>query len=71
MDAREWITGYARELGVEPPGEDEVTALLDLAAVAAHASERKAAPIACWLTALSGRPAAEAMELARTIGPAP
>jgi hypothetical protein len=70
MDAREWIVGYARELGVEAPGEDEVTALLELAAVAAHASERTAAPIACWLTAQAGRPVAEAIELARTIGPA-
>jgi len=70
MDARGWIEAYARELGLEAPGENEVAAILDLAAVAAHASERTAAPIACWLTAQAGRPAGEAIAVARSIAPA-
>ncbi len=49
MDAREWIDAFAAEIGAESPSEDEVEAILDLAAVAAHSSERTAAPIACWI----------------------
>jgi nucleotide-binding universal stress UspA family protein len=71
VNAREWTAAYARELGLEPPSAEEVAAILDLAAVAAHASERMAAPVACWLTARAGRPPEEAIELARTIGSAP
>ena len=45
--------------------------ILRLASVAAHASERKAAPIACWLAGTSGRPIAEMLRLAEEIGQAP
>jgi len=68
MDARQWIDGYARELGVEPPSSEEFTAILDLAAEAAHASERVAAPVACWLSAKAGRPLEESLALARELG---
>jgi uncharacterized protein DUF6457 len=54
MTAEEWIARFAERLGVEPPTEEEIAALLDLASAAAHSSERKAAPIACWLAANSG-----------------
>ena len=37
--APEWIAAFAAALGVEPPDDDTVTTLLDLAGVAAHASE--------------------------------
>jgi hypothetical protein len=67
MTAREWIAVYATALGMAPPGDDEVEAILDLAAAAAHASERTAAPVACWIAALSGRSAHEALALARDI----
>ena len=33
---------------VEPLGDEETTAVLDLARVAAHAVERKAAPLVCF-----------------------
>ena len=44
-----WLAAFAEELGIEPPSEAEVEAVLALAATASHDSERIAAPIACWL----------------------
>jgi hypothetical protein len=67
MNAMEWLSAYADELGIDPPTPDEVGALLDLAAEAAHASERIAAPIACWLAARAGRAPDEALELAKAV----
>jgi len=54
MTGFEYVEQLARDLGVEPPDEATVTALLDLAGVAAHASERIAAPLACWLVGRAG-----------------
>ncbi len=65
MDAKEWIDGYAERLGLEPPTAEEFAAILDLAAEAAHASERVAAPVACWLSARAGMPLPESIEAAR------
>ena len=64
MTSREWIDAYAAKLGLEPPDEATVDALLDLAGVAAHASERTAAPITCWLIGQAGIDVAEARRLA-------
>ena len=60
MRAKEWIAGFAEELGTEPPTAGEVKAILDLAAEAAHASERIAAPVASWLSAKTARAARRA-----------
>ncbi len=65
MKAKEWITAYAEQLGTEPPTADELKAILELAAEAAHASERIAAPVACWLSAKAGRSLQESLTLAR------
>ena len=65
MDASEWITAFAREVDVEPPSPDEVEQLLDLAGVAAHSSERIAAPLTCWLAARADLAPADALALAR------
>jgi Domain of unknown function (DUF6457) len=65
MRAKEWIAAYAEQLGVEPPTADELKAILDLAGEAAHASERIAAPVACWLSAKSGRSLEESLTVAR------
>ncbi len=65
MTRDEWLRGLAARFGVEPPGADEVEALLALAGEAAHASERTAAPLSCWMAAKAGIPAAEALEVAR------
>ncbi len=67
MNADEWVAAYAERLGIEPPTPDEMNTLLELAGVAAHASERIAAPIACWMTARAGRSPAEALELAKAV----
>lgn len=55
---------YAAELRIDPPSAEEVEALLDLAATAAHASERTAAPLSTWLAGRAGMDADEARRLA-------
>jgi hypothetical protein len=65
MKAEEWIAAYAERLGLDPPTADELEAILDLGAEAAHASERIAAPVACWLSAKAGRSLEESLTLAR------
>jgi hypothetical protein len=54
MNGHEWIAAFARELGVEPPDAALVDELLALAGEAAHASERIAAPITCYLVGVAG-----------------
>ena len=49
MTAEEWINAFAAEAGLEAPSSEEIDKLLKIAAVAAHSSERVAAPVACWL----------------------
>lgn len=63
----QWTSAFAERLGVDPPDRATVDALLELAGVAAHASERVAAPIACWLVGRAGRAPADALALAREI----
>jgi Domain of unknown function (DUF6457) len=70
MNAKDWLAAYAERLGVEPPSADELKAILDLAAEAAHASERVAAPVACWLSAKAGLSLEESLALARDIASA-
>jgi hypothetical protein len=68
MNAREWIAAFAERLGTEPPTNDEWSTLLDLAGEAAHASERVAAPVSCWVAARAGVDPAQALEAARQLG---
>jgi Domain of unknown function (DUF6457) len=68
MDAQSWIAAYAGRLGIAAPSEDEFQAILDLAAEAAHSSERVAAPVACWVAAKAGLPLNEALAAAQGIG---
>ncbi len=69
---QEWLSRFAQVLGVDAPTEEELNDLLALAGVAAHASERTAAPVSCWLLAKAGLTPAEgrqrASELARSLG---
>ncbi len=67
MNAKDWIAAYAEKLGTSPPTPAEFSVLLDLAGEAAHASERVAAPVACWVAARAGKPVDEALDLARTL----
>lgn len=69
MNATDWLAAYADKLGVAAPTKDELKAVLDLAGEAAHASERIAAPVACWLAARAGADLDEAMRLAREVTP--
>ena len=68
MTRDEWITEFAAAIGLDAPAAATVDELLELAAVAAHASERTAAPIACYLAGLSGRPVAELKDAADEVG---
>jgi len=69
MRRDEWLAAFCERLGLEPPTKEEVVALLDLAATAAHSSERTAAPLACWVAGRSGRPLAELGEIAEEVAP--
>lgn len=62
--ARAWIDELANVLQTAPPSDAEIEDLLALASVAAHASERVAAPVACWLAARAGRTPSEALAAA-------
>jgi hypothetical protein len=63
MTAKEWLSGFAAVLGVDAPTDEQISDLLRLAGEAAHASERIAAPVACWLVACAGLTPAEAVEV--------
>lgn len=67
VTAEEWVRTFAEQLGCDPPGEQQMDEILRLASVAAHASERKAAPIACWLAGTTGRPVAELIPVAEAV----
>jgi hypothetical protein len=70
MTGSEWITAFAERLGVPALDDDTVEALLDLAGVAAHASERLAAPLTCYLVGVAGMAPADALALAREMADA-
>lgn len=61
MTGFEYVERLALDLGVEAPDAATVDTLLELAGVAAHASERLAAPLACWLVGRAGADPAEVL----------
>lgn len=65
--ARTFLAELARALQTAPPTDAEVDDLLALASAAAHASERPAAPVACWLAARAGRSPGEALAIAHEL----
>jgi len=67
LNARQWLAAFAVRLGTEPPTTEEFKQLLDLAGEAAHASERVAAPVACWLAARAGVELGQALRLAQEV----
>jgi hypothetical protein len=67
MTGNEWIRAFAKQLGLEPLSEADVEALLDLAGVAAHASERLAAPLTCYLVGQAGVSPSDALATARSL----
>ncbi len=67
MTAEEWVEQFAKEIEAGAPSKEEFDEILRLAAEAAHASERTAAPVACWLAGRTGRPLAELIEAAERV----
>ncbi|HEY1568295.1 MAG TPA: DUF6457 domain-containing protein [Solirubrobacteraceae bacterium] len=67
MNAPDWLAAYAEKLGVPAPTKEELTAVLDLAGVAAHGSQRIAAPVAAWMAGKAGVELDEAMRLAQQV----
>jgi hypothetical protein len=63
----EWIAKFAHEVGATAPTVDELRELLDLAGTAAHASERTAAPLACWIAGRSQLTLAELQAAAERV----
>ena len=69
MEPEEWIKAFAAGLGTEPPSTEQIDNMLKLASIAAHSSERLAAPIACWIAGSVGADLAEARVIAESIAP--
>jgi len=69
VTAEEWIHTFVQEIGGEPPSPEQMDEILRLASVAAHASERKAAPIACYLAGTTNTPLARLIAVAEGIAP--
>ena len=67
MNAREWIDQFAERLGVPAPTAEEFSVLLEVAGVAAHASERVAAPVSCWVVGRAGISPEQALAAAREL----
>ena len=62
-----WLGSFAAEVGTAPPTPEEVDLLLELAGIAAHASERTAAPLTCWLAARAGVEPRDALAIGRRL----
>lgn len=52
------------------PSPEEIRELLELAGTAAHASERTAAPLACWIAGRAGLSLQELRAIAERVGAA-
>lgn len=63
--ARDWLASFAAEVEIAPLTAQEVDLLLELAGTAAHASERQAAPLTCWLAARAGVDPRQALDVAK------
>ena len=54
MTGEEFAQAVARELGLEPLSDEEIGTLLKVASLAAHSSERLAAPLCTYLAGRAG-----------------
>jgi hypothetical protein len=68
VNANQWIASYAEQLGTAAPSVEQFKLILELAGEAAHASERVAAPVACWVAASAGVSLEQALAAARELG---
>jgi hypothetical protein len=67
MTPQELLAALSECLGTDPPTDEERETLLAMAGVAAHASERWAAPLACWMAGRAGVAPDEAAAVVREI----
>jgi len=67
MTGREFADAVAAALGLDPLTDEEANSLLATAGVAAHASERLAAPLTTYLAGRSGRPLDEVRDTVRRL----
>jgi len=67
MNAAQWVAAFGAEIGQEAPDPAKIDEILKLAGIAAHASERIAAPIACYMAGVTGRPIGELIAAADQI----
>lgn len=67
MTAEEFVAAFAAAAGAPAPTAEQTVELLDLAAVAAHGSERIAAPLCCYVAGLTGRPVGELLDVVREV----
>jgi hypothetical protein len=65
--ADDFLESFSRRLDVEPPDSATVELLLAVAGVAAHSSERTAAPIAAFLVGRAGLAPADALVHAEAV----
>lgn len=68
MTSEQWISNFAARIDIDSPSPDETNEILELAGIAAHASERISAPLACWIAGRSGRPLKELCSIAQEVG---
>jgi hypothetical protein len=69
VTAEEFLTAFATEIGAPVPSREEMDALLEVASIAAHASQRTAAPLACWMGGTTGLAPTELLAAARRVAP--
>jgi hypothetical protein len=71
MTESEWLQMFAAAAGSAPLTSEDRDAILELAGIAAHASERTAAPLTCWAACSVGLTPTDAVALARSLADEP
>lgn len=66
-DALSWIQEFTMAVSGNALTDEERESILALAGVAAHSSERTAAPLTCWVAAAAGLSPVAALEIARSL----
>jgi hypothetical protein len=67
MDSSTWLRTFLAAIDGTLLSDADTAAILELAGVAAHASERMAAPLTCWAAAASGLTPDAAVAIARSL----
>ncbi|MEX0868368.1 MAG: DUF6457 domain-containing protein [Nitriliruptoraceae bacterium] len=62
-----WLERFAAEIGQPAPDRAQIDQILELAGVAAHASARQAAPVACWMAGVAGLDLTDAIRIAEKL----